>query len=560
MTTIAGSPPRRHAGGMTTEERLVVFASSLGSIFEWYDFYIYAALGIFLAQHFFASVGRTVGLILTLLTFAAGFAVRPLGALLFGRIGDIVGRKYTFLVTMSLMGLATSLIGLLPTYATIGVVAPIVLIGLRLVQGLAVGGEYGGAAIYVAEHAPHGKRGYYTSWIQATATLGLFTALLIVLGMRTWMGEEAFNDWGWRLPFLFSIILLGVSIWIRLQLHESPVFQRMKERGEGSRAPLAEAFGRWDNAKIALLALFGATAGHAVIWYCGQIYALLFLTQTLQVPGATGQILVAVALAIGTPFFVLFGWLSDKIGRQPIILLGFFLAAATYFPLFQGLTHFANPALEAALAKAPVVVVADPAGCHFQFDPVETTRFITSCDIAKAALASRSVSYRNEAAPPLAAASVRVGRQIVSTAAPNFADALSDALTTHGYPAKADPAQMNPVIVVLLLTVLVIYAAMVYGPLAALLVELFPTHIRYSGFSLPYHIGSGWFGGFLPAAAFAIVAATGDIYSGLWYPIAGAAMSFVVAFILLPETKDRDITSLWRLSSLRSADPFEDFN
>jgi MFS family permease len=545
---------------MTTEERLVVFASSLGSIFEWYDFYIYGALGVFLAEHFFANVAPTVGFIFTLLTFAAGFAVRPLGALLFGRIGDIVGRKYTFLVSMTLMGLGTSLIGVLPAYATIGTIAPVILIASRLIQGLAVGGEYGGAAIYVAEHAPHGKRGYYTSWIQATATLGLLTALMIILGIRTWMGEAAFDIWGWRLPFLLSIILLILSIWIRLQLQESPVFQRMKERGEGSKAPLAEAFGRWENAKIALLALFGATAGEAVIWYGGQIYALLFLTQTLQVPGVTGQILVAIALAIGTPFFMLFGWLSDKIGRQPIMLLGFFLAAATYFPLFQGITHFANPVLEAALAKAPVVVVADPAECHFQFDPVGTTRFTTSCDVAKAALVNRAVSYRNEVAPPLTAASIRVGRQIISTTAPDFADALSGALTAHGYPAKADQTQMNRVMVVLLLTVLVIFAAMVYGPLAALLVELFPTHIRYSGFSLPYHIGNGWFGGFLPAAAFAIVAATGDIYSGLWYPIAGAALSFVVGFIFLPETKDRDITSLWRLSSLGAADPFDHFS
>ena len=560
MTTLAGSPPGRRTSGMTTEERLVIFASSLGTIFEWYDFYIYGALGAFLAGHFFSRVAPAVAFIFTLLTFAAGFAVRPLGALLFGRIGDVVGRKYTFLVTMTLMGLGTFLVGVLPSYAAAGTIAPIALIALRLVQGLALGGEYGGAAIYVAEHAPHGKRGYYTSWIQATATLGLFMGLLVILTIRSWMGEQAFGNWGWRLPFLFSIILLVISIWMRLHLHESPIFRRMKERGEGSTAPLTEAFGRWHNAKIAILALFGATAGEAVIWYGGQFYALFFLTQTLQVPGATGQILVAIALAIGTPFFIVFGWLSDKIGRQPIMLLGFFLAAATYLPLFLGLTHFANPGLETALSRAPVVVIADPAECHLQFDPIGATKFATSCDVAKAALINRSVNYRNEPAPPLTPASVRVGRQTISPTAPDFANALNDALIANGYPAAADPSQINQVMVVALLTILVIYVAMVYGPLAAFLVELFPTHIRYTGFSLPYHIGNGWLGGFLPAAAFAIVAATGDIYSGLWYPIAVAAVSFVVGFVFQPETKDRDIAHLWRLSSLLSTDPFEDYD
>jgi len=545
---------------MTAEERFVILASSLGTVFEWYDFYIYGALGVFLAKTFFSDVAPAIGFIFTLLAFAAGFAVRPFGALLFGRTGDLVGRKYAFLVTMTLMGLSTFLIGVLPSYATAGIVAPVALIVLRLVQGLALGGEYGGAAIYVAEHAPPGKRGYYyTSWIQTTATLGLFVALLIVLGIRSWMGEEAFGDWGWRLPFLCSIILLAVSIWIRLRLQESPVFQRMKELGEGSQAPLAEAFGRWHNARIAILALFGATAGEAVIWYGGQFYALLFLTETLKVPAATSQILVAIALAIGTPFFILFGWLSDKIGRQPIMLLGFFLAVVTYFPLFQGITHFANPALEAALAEAPVVVIADPSECHFQFNPVGTTRFTSSCDIAKAALVDRAVNYRNEAAPPLTPASVRVGKETIATTSPDFAEVLRNALTAHGYPAEADLLQINRVMTVVLLTILVIYVAMVYGPIAALLVELFPTRIRYTGLSLPYHIGNGWFGGFLPATAFAIVAATGDIYAGLWYPIAVAAMSFVVSLIFLPETKDRDITRLWRLSPNLSIDPFEDF-
>jgi MFS family permease len=409
---------------------------------------------------------------------------------------------------------------------------------------LALGGEYGGAATYVAEHAPPGKRGYYTSWIQTTATLGLFMALLIILGLRNWMGEEAFGNWGWRVPFLLSIILLGVSIWIRLQLQESPIFQRMKEQGKGSKAPLLEAFGRWENAKIAIVALFGATAGEAVIWYGGQFYALFFLTQTLKVSGATAQILVAIALAIATPGFILFGWLSDKIGRKPIMLLGFFLGVVTYFPLFQGITHYANPALEAALAKAPVVVIADPAECHFQFNPVGTAKFTSSCDVAKTALVNRSVNYRNEEAQPGTPASVKVGDQVISTSTPDFAKVLGDAITAHGYPAKADPAQINQVMTVVLLTILVIYVTMVYGPIAAWLVELFPTRIRYSGLSLPYHIGNGWFGGFLPATVFAIVAATGDIYSGLWYPIAVAAMSFVVGLIFLPETKDRDISAL----------------
>lgn len=559
MTAFGRSPAQRVAGRMTAEERHVIFASSLGTIFEWYDFYIYGALGVFLAQFFFSNVAPAAGFIFTLLAFAAGFAVRPLGALLFGRIGDIVGRKYTFLVTMTLMGLSTFLIGVLPSYTAVGIIAPVVLVALRLIQGLALGGEYGGAATYVAEHAPRGKRGYYTSWIQTTATLGLFMALLIILGIRTWIGEAAFSRWGWRLPFLFSIVLLVISIWIRFRLQESPVFQRMKDQGEGSKEPLAEAFGRWENVKIAILALLGAAAGEAVIWYAGQIYALFFLTQTLKIPGATAQILVAIALAAGTPFFILFGWLSDKIGRQPIMLLGFFLAVATYFPLFEGITHFANPALEAALANAPVVVVADPAECHVQFDPLGTTKFTSSCDLAKSALVNRSVNYRNEAAPPFTPASVRVGTQIISTATADFEKELSDAIIAHGYPASADPSRVNQPMVVILLTILVVYATMVYGPIAALLVELFPTRIRYTGLSLPYHIGNGWLGGFLPASAFAIVASTGDIYSGLWYPIVVAAISFVVALIFLPETKDRDINCLWRLSPELSIDPFEDF-
>ena len=553
MTTMTMN--REGSGGMTSEERLVIFASSLGTVFEWYDFYIYGTLGVILARQFFSGVNPTAAFIFTLLAFAAGFAVRPFGALVFGRVGDIVGRKYTFLITMTLMGLGTFLIGVLPSYASAGIAAPIALIGLRLVQGLALGGEYGGAATYVAEHAPPGRRGFYTSWIQTTATVGLFMALLIILGIRTWQGEQEFGAWGWRIPFLLSAILLAVSIWIRLQLEESPVFAKMKAEGKGSKAPLTEAFGNWSNAKVALLALLGATAGEAVIWYGGQFYALFFLTQTLKVNPATANILIALSLAIGTPCFILFGWLSDKIGRKPIMLAGFLLGAWTYFILFQGLTHYANPALEKALANAPVTVIADPKECSFQFNPVGISQFRTSCDIVKSALVARSVNYENQEAPAGTVASVKVGEQTIASfdgaglAAADFAaksaafnKALGDAISQHGYPASADPSQINYPMTVLLLTILVVYVTLVYGPIAAWLVELFPTRIRYSGMSLPYHIGNGWFGGFLPATAFAIVAATGNIYSGLWYPVVIAAMSFLVALIFLPETKDVDIT------------------
>jgi MFS family permease len=542
MTTMAVNAPSTR--GMTSEQRLVIFASSLGTVFEWYDFYIYGTLAPILAAQFFSGVNPTAAFIFTLLAFAAGFAVRPFGALFFGRLGDMIGRKYTFLITMSLMGIGTFFIGLLPSYASAGMIAPIVLIGLRLAQGLALGGEYGGAAIYVAEHAPSNKRGYYTSWIQTTATLGLFMALLLVLGIRTTQGEPDFAAWGWRLPFLFSAVLLGVSIWIRLKLNESPLFLKMVEEGKNSKRPLSEAFGEWKNLKIAILALFGATAGEAVVWYGGQFYALFFLTLVLKVPAVTGQIMIATALLLGTPFFVLFGWLSDKIGRKPIILAGFALAVVTYFPLFQGLTHFANPKLEAALAAAPVTVIADPSECSFQFNPVGVAKFTTSCDIAKSALVSRSVNYQNETAPSGTKASVKVGEQTISTTAADFVKQLSEAITKHGYPPSADPSQINHVMTVLLLWILVIYVTMVYAPIAAWLVELFPTRIRYSGLSLPYHIGNGWFGGFLPATVFAIVAATGNIYSGLWYPIIIAAMSFVVGLIFLPETKDVDITRM----------------
>ncbi len=542
MTTMAIGTPR--AGGMTSEQRLVIFASSLGTVFEWYDFYIYGTLGAFLAKYFFSNVPANVGFIFALLAFAAGFAVRPFGALIFGRLGDTIGRKYTFLVTMTLMGLGTFFIGVIPGFATWGIMAPVLLIALRLIQGLALGGEYGGAATYVAEHAPPGKRGFYTSWIQTTATLGLFLALLLILGFRTAMGEAAFGDWGWRIPFLFSAVLLAVSIWIRLKLNESPLFKKMVDEGKQSKRPLTEAFTQWSNAKIAILALFGATAGEAVVWYGGQFYALFFLTQTLKVPGVTAQIMVAIALAIGTPCFILFGWLSDKIGRKPIMLAGFALAVVTYFPIFQGITHFANPKLEHALAAAPVTVTADPAQCSFQYKATGTEKYTTPCDVIKAALVGLSVNYENVAAPPGTVASVKIGEQTISGDAPDAAKAIAAAIKAHGYPPGADLNEINYVMTVVLLTILVVYVTLVYGPIAAWLVELFPTRIRYSGMSLPYHIGNGWFGGFLPATVFAIVAATGNFYSGLWYPIIVAAMSFVVGLIFLPETKDRDIMNI----------------
>ncbi|HEV3372177.1 MAG TPA: MFS transporter [Xanthobacteraceae bacterium] len=548
MTAMTASMERPR-GTMTADERLVIFASSLGTVFEWYDFYIYGTLAPILAVQYFAGVNPSAAFIFTLLAFAAGFAVRPFGALFFGRLGDLIGRKYTFLITMTLMGLGTFCIGLLPNYATWGIAAPITLIALRLFQGLALGGEYGGAAIYVAEHAPKNQRGFYTSWIQTTATVGLFMALLIVLGIRTSMGEQAFagngslSD-GWRIPFLLSAILLAVSIWIRLKLNESPVFLKMKEEGRQSKRPLTEAFGQWSNAKIAILALLGATAGEAVVWYGGQFYALFFLTQTLKVPAVTAQILIALGLLLGTPFFILFGWLSDRIGRKPIILTGFLLAALTYFPIFKAITHFANPALEIALASSPVTVIADPSECSFQLKLTGVESFTTSCDIAKSALVLRSVNYENQAAPPGTVAQVKIGEQSIAANTPNFPAVLQQAIVQHGYPAAADPNQISYVPTVLLLMVLVIYVTLVYAPIAAWLVELFPTRIRYSGLSLPYHIGNGWFGGFLPATAFAIVAATGDIYTGLWYPIVIASVSFIIGLVFLPETKDVDITRM----------------
>jgi len=550
MTIAAVGDPARP---MTREERKVIIASSVGTVFEWYDFYLAGSLAANISATFFSGVNPTAGFIFTLLGFAAGFAVRPFGALVFGSLGDLIGRKYTFLVTMTLMGLSTFLVGLLPGYAAIGISAPVLFIVCRLVQGLALGGEYGGAATYVAEHAPQNRRGFYTSWIQTTATVGLFLSLLVILGLRLSITSEQFADWGWRVPFLLSIILLGVSIWIRLQLQESPAFQRIKEEGKHSKTPLREAFGTWKNAKIALFALLGGTAGQAVVWYTGQFYALFFLTQTLKLDGAIANIVIAASLAIGTPFFVFFGWLSDKIGRKPIILAGCLLAVVTYFPLFGVLTKAVNPQLERALETAPVTVVADPRECSFQFNPTGTASFTTSCDIAKSFLARNAVNYHNVAAPAGTPAEIRIGDKVIASFDKKAAGAdgvarekafnaeATAAIRAAGYPAAADKAQVNMPLVIAILTILVIYVTMVYGPIAAMLVELFPTRIRYSGMSLPYHIGNGWFGGFLPPTAFAIVAATGDIYSGLWYPIVVAAMTFVIGLLFVPETRDRDI-------------------
>ncbi|MDB5458076.1 MAG: transporter, partial [Caulobacter sp.] len=541
MASAASKTAAEARAAVGRKDRLVIAASSVGTVFEWYDFYLYGSLATFITHHFFSGVNETTGYIFALMAFAAGFAVRPFGALVFGRLGDLWGRKNTFLVTMLLMGLSTFVVGLLPSYDRIGIIAPIALVVMRLVQGLALGGEYGGEATYVAEHAPPGKRGLYTSWIQTTATFGLFLSLLVILFTRTQLGEAAFQAWGWRIPFLVSILLLGVSLWIRLQLNESPAFQKMIDEGKGSKKPLADSFGKWGNLKIVILALVGLTAGQAVVWYTGQFYALFFLEKTLKLDGTLAYTLVALALLIGTPGFVLFGWLSDKIGRKPIILVGCLLAALTYFPLFHAITKAGNPDLAAAAASSPVVVVADPADCAFQFDPVGKTAFSSSCDLAKSYLAKAGVTYTNQKAPAGTVASVRIGTSVYASFAGDrlskaeltpakaaWEKGLGAALKTAGYPAKADSAKVDKPLLVGLLTILVLYVTMVYGPIAAMLVEMFPTNIRYTSMSLPYHIGNGWFGGFLPTTAFAMVAATGNIYYGLWYPIVVAGLTAVV--------------------------------
>ena len=541
-------------GELTKGHKKVIFASSLGTVFEWYDFYLYDSLAAIIAKQFFSGLDAGAAFIFALLAFAAGFLVRPFGAIVFGRLGDMIGRKYTFLVTILIMGLSTFIVGLLPSYATIGVAAPVILIALRMLQGLALGGEYGGAATYVAEHAPHGKRGAYTSWIQTTATVGLFLSLLVILTLRLSMTPEEFAAWGWRIPFLLSIILLGFSIWIRLQLNESPAFQKMKAEGTRSKAPLTEAFGRWKNAKIALIALFGGTAGQAVVWYTGQFYALFFLTQTLKVDGTTANLLIAAGLLIGTPFFILFGWLSDKIGRKPILIAGCLIAAATYFPLFENIARIANPKLIAATENVKIDITADPASCGTLFDPVGVRVFTRPCDVYRRTLATNSMHYALVAGPEGSPVVASVNGTPVTIADTDKTGAsIVAAAQAAGYPKVGDPTILKqPTIggvlsdsrsltIIGLLFILVLYVTMVYGPIAALLVELFPTRIRYTGMSLPYHIGNGWFGGFLPPTAFAIVAATGNIFSGLWYPIIIALMTVVIAIIFLPETKDRNL-------------------
>ena len=543
---------------MSPEEKKVIFASSLGTVFEWYDFYLYGSLAAIIAKQFFSGLDAGAAFIFALLAFAAGFLVRPFGALVFGRLGDMIGRKYTFLVTILIMGVSTFIVGVLPSYASIGIAAPVILIMLRMLQGLALGGEYGGAATYVAEHAPNGRRGAYTSWIQTTATLGLFLSLLVILGTRTVLGETVFNDWGWRIPFLVSILLLAVSVWIRMQLSESPAFRKMKAEGKTSKAPLAESFGQWKNLKIVLIALFGLTAGQAVVWYTGQFYALFFLTQQLKVDAVTANLMIAAALLIGTPFFVIFGTLSDKVGRKPIIMLGCVLAVLTYFPVFKALTEAANPDLAHAQANAGVVVTADPATCSFQGNPVaREIDFKSSCDIAKRYLVQNSVSYDNVTGPAGSPAVVKIGDKTVTAPVGNvvnhkfdadsvaaiaaFKKEMGEDLKLAGYPTKADPAKINKLMVLAILSYLVILVTMVYGPIAAMLVELFPTRIRYTSMSLPYHIGNGWFGGLLPTMSFAIVAQTGNMYNGLWYPIIIAGMTLVVGMLFLRETKDVDI-------------------
>jgi MFS family permease len=554
MATAEASRP------MTKEERKVIFASSLGTVFEWYDFYLYGSLAAIIARQFFSGLDPTSAYIFALLAFAAGFLVRPFGAIFFGRLGDMIGRKYTFLVTILIMGASTFIVGLLPNYASIGMAAPVILIALRMLQGLALGGEYGGAATYVAEHAPHGKRGAYTSWIQTTATLGLFLSLLVILGVRNYLPEKDFLDWGWRIPFLLSIVLLGISVWIRLSLNESPAFQKMKAEGKTSKAPLTESFGQWKNLKIVILALLGLTAGQAVVWYTGQFYALFFMTTIAKVDNTTANLLIAASLLIGTPFFIVFGALSDKIGRKPIIMAGCLIAALTYFAVFPMLLQYANPALVEAQQKSKVTVTADPKECSFQGSPIaRDIDFRTSCDIAKRALTQAYIPYENKAGAPGSPATITLGDKVLTAPAAtlneqrhgfsaesakavgDFRKQLTDVAKAAGLTAAADPAKMNKGMVLLILVFLVILVTMVYGPIAAMLVELFPTRIRYTSMSLPYHIGNGWFGGLLPTTAFAMTAATGDIFYGLWYPVIVAAGTFIIGTLFVRETKDVDI-------------------
>ena len=580
MATTFDQLPKHHT--VTNSERLVITASSLGTVFEWYDFYLYGLLTAIIASQFLTGLNPTTAYIMALLVFASGFIVRPFGALVFGRIGDLVGRRYTFIVTLSVMGISTFLVGCLPTYKTAGVAAPAMLVGLRMMQGLALGGEYGGAASYVAEHAPDTKRGLYTSWIQITATAGLAMALLVVIMVRspiTGVGEDAFKAWGWRIPYLLSGAFLVVGLWLRLKLHESPVFQKMKAEGTGSKAPLTEAFGQWTNLRVVLIAFFGAIAGQAVIFYGCQLYVMTFLEKMLKLDGLTANVLVAAALLLGSPFYLVAGALSDRIGRKPVILAGCVLTALTLFPAFHMLTEAANPALAAAQANAPVTVTANPDECNSQFDPVGGKSYdTTSCDIIKAMLAKSGINYRNVPAAPGTVASITIGTTTFTAPDPRMvkgdakkaaiaaftaaivgkpatpakpaegtkpataaAPAVPGALAKVGYPTKADPAKINTVKVVAILFYLVILVTLAYGPIAALLVELFPSRIRYSAMSLPYHIGNGWLGGLLPAISFAMVAANGNIFYGLWYPVIVAGATAIIGAIALPETHRRSI-------------------
>ena len=537
MSDAIAQPAATAKGTTGREERKIIFASSLGTVFEWYDFFLYGALATVLSKQFFAGVNDTTAFIFALMAFAAGFLVRPFGALVFGRLGDMIGRKYTFLMTIILMGLSTFAVGLLPTYASIGIAAPIMLVVLRMLQGLALGGEYGGAATYVAEHAAPGKRGFNTSWIQSTATLGLLLSLLVVLSCRYLTGDQ-FEVWGWRLPFLLSIVLLGISTWIRMSMHESPAFVKMKAEGKTSKSPIRESFGKWENLKIVLIALFGINAGQAVTFYTAQFYVLFFLTQMLKMDPAQANMLLIISVVIGAPFFIFFGWLSDKVGRKPILMLGLLLATVLYFPLFKALSHYANPQIDTASRQSPIVVMADPSTCTFQFDPVGKARFDSPCDKVKTFLVKQGLPYTSQAAAAGTEVQVSVGEKKIS----GFDEAaMRAAITEAGYPAKADPGSVNQPMVVLVMVLLTLIATMTYGPLAAVMVELFPTRIRYTSMSLPYHIGNGWFGGFLPTVSFALVVYTGDIFYGLWYPVVITGVSLVVGMICLKETRNVNI-------------------
>ncbi|RTL51644.1 MAG: MFS transporter [Bradyrhizobiaceae bacterium] len=555
MSTSAQAAPTDNVPhqGLTREEFKIISASCVGTVIEWYDFILFGAIAPVIGKQFFASTNPTTGLIFALLAFSAAFIIRPFGAIVFGRIGDLIGRKYTFLITILIMGLSTFAVGLLPTYASIGIAAPCILIAMRLLQGLAIGGEYGGAAVFVAEHSPDGKRGLYTSWIQTTGTLGVFLSLFAIFVTRSYFGEQALADWAWRLPFLVSILLLAISVWMRLAMQESPVFLQMKAEGRQSNAPISEAFGQWKNLKIVIVA-FVLSAGFGVIWYTTQLYTLIFMTQTLKIDGWTANLIVMLSLLLATPFFVAFGWLSDKIGRKKVILSGIFLAALALFPTFKAMTHFANPALERAVASSPVTVIADPADCQFQFNLTGTSKFTSSCDVAKAKLVSLGVSYRNEAGASGQPASIRIGNTVIPSIdiaqlskedgvkqMAAFSSAVTKAIADAGYPSKADPAQVNVPMLLALNFMLVFLLAVAYGPVPALLVELFPTRIRYSSLSLPYHLGTGWFGGMVPTIAVAMVAYTGNIYFGLWFPVAVALFAVTVNFFCLRETNGTDI-------------------